>query len=193
MASMPQLAPAARAETYRWSREVYDRAVEAGVFGPEDRIELLDGELLTMTPQGSRHAAVATRVGAELARAFGSRAHVRTQMPLAADDDSEPEPDLAVVAGDALDYLDAHPATALLVVEVSDDSLRRDRSVKRRLYARCGIPEYWIVSLPDTRLEVYRRPVGGAYRDAKTLRAGETVSPLAAPAAAIPVGDLLPG
>lgn len=192
MASTPQLAPSARAETYRWSREVYDRAVEAGVFGPEDRIELLDGEILTMTPQGSRHAAVATRVGEELARAFGDRGHVRTQMPLAAEDDSEPEPDLAVVAGDALDYLDAHPAAALLVVEVADDSLRRDRNVKRGLYARCGIPEYWIVSLPDARLEVYRRPVGGTYRDTAILRAGDTVAPLAAPTAAIPVSDLLP-
>lgn len=192
MASTTRLAPPARAETYRWSREVYDRAVEAGVFGPEDRIELLGGELLTMTPQGSRHAAVATRIGEELARVFGDRGHVRTQMPLAADDDSEPEPDLAVVAGDALDYLDAHPAAALLVVEVADDSLRRDRNVKRGLYARCGIPEYWIVSLPDARLEVCRRPVGGTYRDAAILRAGDTVTPLAAPTAAIPVSDLLP-
>ena len=192
MAPVEHFVTGSRAETYRWSREVYDRAVEAGVFGPEDRVELIEGELLTMAPQGSRHAAVATRVGALLARVFGDRGHVRTQMPLAADDDSEPEPDLAVVPGDALDYLDAHPAAALLVVEVADDSLRRDRSVKKRLYARCGIPEYWIVSLPDACLEVYRRPVGDAYRDAAALPAGETVAPLAAPSAVIPVSDLLP-
>lgn len=192
MAPVEHFVTVSRAETYRWSREVYDRAVEAGVFGPEDRVELIEGELLTMAPQGSRHAAVATRVGALLARVFGDRGHVRTQMPLAADDDSEPEPDLAVVPGDALDYLDAHPAAALLVVEVADDSLRRDRSVKKRLYARCGIPEYWIVSLPDACLEVYRRPVGDAYRDAAALPAGETVAPLAAPSAVIPVSDLLP-
>ncbi len=192
MAPAEHFVTVSRAETYRWSREVYDRAVEAGVFGPEDRVELIEGELLTMAPQGSRHAAVATRVGALLARVFGDRGHVRTQMPLAADDDSEPEPDLAVVPGDALDYLDAHPAAALLVVEVADDSLRRDRSVKKRLYARCGIPEYWIVSLPDACLEVYRRPVGDAYRDAAALPAGETVAPLAAPSAVIPVSDLLP-
>lgn len=192
MAPADHFVTVSRAETYRWSREVYDRAVEAGVFGPEDRVELIEGELLTMAPQGSRHAAVATRVGALLARVFGDRGHVRTQMPLAADDDSEPEPDLAVVPGDALDYLDAHPAAALLVVEVADDSLRRDRSVKKRLYARCGIPEYWIVSLPDACLEVYRRPVGDAYRDAAALPAGETVAPLAAPSAVIPVSDLLP-
>ena len=113
-------------------------------------------------------------------------------MPLAASGDSEPEPDLAVVPGDALDYLDAHPSGALLVVEVSDDSLHRDRTVKQRLYARCGIPEYRIVALPDARLEVYRRPAGDGYRDAGFLRAGETIAPLAAPAEAIPVADLLP-
>lgn len=192
MASSAALTVRPRAETCRWSREVYDRAVEAGVFGPEDRIELIDGELLTTTPPSSRHAAVATRVGALLARAFGGRGHVRTQMPLAAADDSAPEPDLAVVPGDALDYLDAHPAAALLVVEVADASPLRDRSVKKRLYARCGIPEYWIVSLPNACLEVYRGPAGNAYRDAAVLRAGETVAPLAAPAAAILVSDLLP-
>ena len=192
MAPTAHFAGDLRAETYRWSRDAYDRAVAAGVFGPEDRIELIDGELLTMTPQGSRHAAVATRVGARLARALGDHGHVRTQMPLAAGGDSEPEPDLAVVPGDDLDYLDAHPSTALLVVEVADDSLRRDRTVKQRLYARCGILEYWIVSLPDARLEVYRRPVGEAYRDTALLHAGDTVAPLAAPTEIIPVADLLP-
>lgn len=98
--------------TCRWSRETYDRAVEAGIFGPGDRVELIDGEILTLTPQGSRHAAVATRAAGLLARAFGSGCHVRTRMPLATGGDSEPEPDVAVVEGDEFDYLDAHPATA---------------------------------------------------------------------------------
>ena len=146
---VPMADPATR--SYRWSREVYDRAVEAGIFGPGDLIELIEGELLTMTPQGSRHAAVATRVAARLGGVFGSGCHVRTQMPLAAGAESEPEPDVAVVDGSDFDYLDAHPATALLVVEVSDDSLGRDRSVKQRLYARCDIPEYWIVAIPEAR------------------------------------------
>ena len=182
--------PATR--SYRWSRETYDRAVEAGLFGPGDRIELIDGEILTMTPQGSRHAAVATRAAARLGRAFGNGCHVRTQMPLAAAGDSEPEPDVAVVQGDEFDYLDAHPATALLVVEVSDDSLTRDRTIKQRLYARCGIPEYWIVAISDARLEVHRDPTGDAYRSVRALRAGETVAPLACPDATIAVADLLP-
>ena len=192
MAPTAHVAADFQAEAYRWSRDVYDRAVAAGVFGPEDRIELIDGALLTMTPQGSRHAAIATRVGEALTRTLGRHGHVRTQMPLAASGDSEPEPDLAVVPGDALDYLDAHPSGALLVVEVSDDSLHRDRTLKQRLYARCGIPEYWIVALPDARLEVYRRPAGDGYRDAVFLLAGETIAPLAAPTEAIPVADLLP-
>ncbi len=178
--------------SYRWSREAYDRAVEAGTFGDGDRIELIEGELVTMTPQGSRHAAVATRVATRLAAAFGSECHVRTQMPLAAGADSELEPDVAVVEGSDFDYLEAHPATARLVVEVSDDSVGRDRSVKQRLYARCGIPEYWIVALLDARLEVYRDPVGDGYRTVQSLGAGEAVAPLARPAAAIAVADLLP-
>ena len=179
-------------ETYRWSRDVYYRAVEAGVFGPADRIELIDGELVTMTPHGSRHATAIRLVNRALTRAFGEDCIVQCQLPLAIAEDSEPEPDVAVVEGQIADYRDAHPSAALLVVEVADDSLRRDRTVKRRLYARCGIPEYWLVAIPDTRLEVYRDPVGHDYRALTVLRAGETIEPLAGPAAVIAVGDLLP-
>lgn len=177
---------------YRWSREVYDRAVEAGVFGPHDRLELLDGQLLSMTPQGSRHAAIVGQAGRVLRDAFGPACSVRMQCPLAVGDDSEPEPDLAVVPGREIDYLDAHPTTALLIVEVSDDSLPRDRTVKQRLYARHGIPEYWILALPDARLEVYRDARDTGYGSVTAHRPGETVRPLARPTAAIAVADLLP-
>ena len=177
---------------YRWTREAYDRAVEAGVFGPDDRLELIDGALFAMTPRGSRHAAIVDQAGEVLRAAFGAGCRVRIQSPLAAGDDSEPEPDLAVVPGRALDYVAAHPATALLVVEVSDDSLRRDRTLKQRLYARQGIPEYWIVALPDARLEVHRDPAATGYRTVLTRRAGETITPLLRPSAVVPVSDLLP-
>lgn len=180
------------AETYRWSRDVFDRAVEAGVFGPDDRMELIEGELVMMAPHGSRHATAIRLVNRALTRVFGDDCIVQCQLPLAIDDDSEPEPDVAVVEGEISDYRDAHPTAALLVVEVADDSLRRDRTVKRCLYARCGIPEYWIVSLPDACLEVYRYPAGDDYRDVAILRVGETVTPLAAPAATIAVKGLLP-
>ena len=179
-------------ETYRWNRDVYDRAIEAGVFGPEDRIELIEGELVMVTPHGSRHATAIRLVNRALTRVFGEDCIVQCQLPLAIADDSEPEPDLAVAEGQIADYRDAHPSAALLVVEVADDSLQRDRTVKRRIYARCGIPEYWIVALPDTALEVYRHPASEDYRDVTVLRSGETVAPLARPAATIAVSDLIP-
>ena len=186
---MPQTASEA---THRWSRDAYDRAVEAGVFGPDDRIELIDGQLLAMTPQGSRHAAIVDQAGEILRQTFGGGFRIRVQSPLAVGDDSEPEPDLAVVRGRALDYLDAHPTTALLVVEVSDETLRRDRTVKQRLYARHALPEYWILALPEACLEVHREPAATGYRSVTTLRAGDRIAPLACPGAAIAVADLLP-
>ena len=178
--------------THRWNRAAYDRAVEAGVFGPEDRIELIDGEIVAMTPQGSRHAAAVITIARALERAFGDGCHVRPQTPLALSADSEPEPDIAVVEGDPRDYRDAHPTTALLVVEVADDSLRRDRTVKQLLYARCGIREYWIVALPDVRLEVHRGPSAAGYGAVTIHRPGDSVAPLARSGPAIAVDDLLP-
>lgn len=171
---------------------MYDRAVEAGVFGPDDRMELIEGELVMMAPHGSRHATAIRLVNRVLTRVFGEDCIVQCQLPLAIADDSEPEPDVAVVEGEITDYRDAHPSAALLVVEVADDSLRRDRTVKRCLYARCGIPEYWIVSLPDASLEIHLHPAGDDYRDVTVLRSGQKVTPLAAPAATIAVSDLLP-
>lgn len=177
---------------YRWSRAEYDRAVEAGAFDPDARAELLEGHVLAMAPQGSRHATGVELAGEALRAAFGPGCRVRIQLPLAAGDDSEPEPDAAVVEGGIRDHLDAHPAAALLVVEVADDSLRRDQTLKQRIYARSGIREYWLVAIPDKRLEVYRDPTGDGYRTVSMHRSGDAVAPLARPAAAVAVDDLLP-
>ena len=184
--------PEATTHHYRLSRNEYDRAVEAGVFEPDSKLELVDGDLLAMTPQGSRHATGVDLVADSLRHAFRTGFHVRMQLPLAIDDYSEPEPDVAVVTGEIRDYRDAHPTSPLLVVEVSDDSLRHDRTVKQRLYARCGIPEYWILALPDARLEVYRDPAQDGYRTVTIHGAGDTLAPLARPEARIAVDDLLP-
>ena len=127
-----------------------------------------------------------------LRRVFGSGFHVRMQHPLAADDYSEPEPDVAVVTGTIRDYRDSHPTLAVLIVEVSDESLHHDRTVKQRLYAQCGIPEYWILALPDARLEVHRDPAEDGYRSVTKYAAGDSVAPLARPNAQIVVDDLLP-
>jgi Uma2 family endonuclease len=183
----------------RWSRSEYDRMVEAGVFAPGERAELIDGEVVAVTPQGSLHAAAVGLAEQALRAAFGPAHHVRVQMPLALDPSSEPEPDVAVVAGSPRDYRDAHPASALLVVEVADTTLAHDRERKGSLYARAGVAEYWLVNLLDGRVEVHRAPVpepqacyGWAYREVQRSGAGELIRPLGAPQSVVRVADLLP-
>lgn len=175
-----------------WTRAEYDAMVEAGIFGPEDRVELIEGEILTMSPQKSLHATGVQLAADALRSAMGLGFVTRVQVPLALTADSEPEPDIAVVAGEARDYRDAHPRTALLVVEVSDTTLDFDRSVKQRLYARAGIPELWIVNLGEARLEVHRQPHLAGYAERVVLAAGDNVAPLARPTASLAVADLLP-
>ena len=102
---------------------------------------------------------------------------VRRQLPLALDPDSEPEPDIAVVVGKPRDFPSGHPNTAILVVEISDATLTQDRTRKVRLYARHGIPEYWILNVVDDCLEVYRDPTGETYQTKLTLRRGDTITP----------------
>jgi Uma2 family endonuclease len=185
-------------KTRRWRRVEYERLVDLGIFLGE-RLELLDGLLVVREPQGSPHAAIVAHVGQVLALAFGAGWHPRLHAPIALDVDSEPEPDVAIVAGKALDYLGGHPSSAALVVEVADSSLRLDRRLKSGLYARAGLPEYWIVNLVDGALEVHRAPhpaadaaYGWVYRSVEILRPPATVTPLGAVGARIPVADLLP-
>ena len=176
----------------RWTRLDYEHVVECGGFGPQDRIALLDGELWEVSPQGSRHAAVYVIVTGAVQEAFGTGYHVRGQCPVALDDASEPEPDLAVVPGAPRDYLSAHPPPAVLLVEVSESSLSFDRGRKLVAYARNGIPEYWLVDLNADKLEVYRNPSGTGYASKAILGRGDTVVPLHAPDSVVTVADLLP-
>ena len=141
----------------RWSRVEYDSLIDTGFFGPSDKIELLGGQLCVSEPQNSPHAR-AISLGLEtIQRALAPGWHVRVQLPIALDDESEPEPDLAVVSGGPRDYAD-HPSRPALVVEVADSSLALDREHKGSLYARASSPEYWIVNLVDRVLEVHREP-----------------------------------
>lgn len=185
-------------KTRRWRRVEYERLVDLGIFVGE-RLELLDGLLVVQEPQGSPHAAIVGHIGQVLRAAFGAGWHARLQAPLALDEDSAPEPDVAVVAGEYRDYVGAHPLTAVLVVEVADSSLRLDRRLKGGLYARARLAEYWIVNLVDAVVEVYRDPhpaehaaYGWMYRSVDILRPPVTVTPLAAPSAQIVIADLLP-
>jgi Uma2 family endonuclease len=149
-----------------------------------------------MTPQKSPHMTALHLINEALRQAIPSNMHVRMQGPLALDPDSEPEPDLLVVTGTIRDYSREHPRTAALVVEVADTSLTYGRQTKRPLYARAGIPEYWIVNLLDGVLEVFRDPEEREgrwdYRLVQRLMPEESVSPLHAPTASIRTADLLP-
>src|SRR5262249_53858607 len=147
-------------------RVEYDRMVELGMF-EDERIELLRGVLVQMSPIGSRHSATVDRLTRVLVLALSDRAVVRVQNPFAATDDSEPEPDFAVVP--LRDYDDAHPECAHLLVEVSESSLRIDRGVKLGIYAENGVPEYWVVNIAKRCVEVYTEPDGTAYRSLRTV------------------------
>ena len=181
-----------------WTRIEYDRLVECGVFRPGDPVELLGGLLVVAEPQGSRHFAAIRAAEEALRAAFGRGWDVRAQGPIALDEDSEPEPDLAVVPGSFRDYRSAHPSRPALVVEVAESSLLLDRDHKGSLYARAGLADYWIVNLADHRLEIYREPAphagapfGWRYRSLVVAERDAVVSPLAAPAARVWVADLV--
>ena len=185
--------------TKRWARLEYERLVDRAVFQPGDRVELVGGQLVVREPQGSPHA-VAVRLAEDVIQAaFGSGWEVRGQMPVALDDESEPEPDVAVCAGSPRDYLAGHPSQPVLLVEVADSSLAFDREHKGSLYARAHVPDYWIVNLVDRVLEVHRDPApsadapyGWRFSTQRRLGAADSISPLAAPRARILVADLLP-
>src|SRR5262245_32913782 len=158
----------------RWTREEYERLVDQGFFDPEERLELVDGIVIERKAQSRLHARGILLAQDALRTVFAEGFVIRPQMPWALNVASEPEPDLAVVTGTLWDYPDAHPSTAILVVEVSDGSLFLDR-YKASLYACAGIPEYWLENLVDRCLEVYREPKDGVYTSRTILRAGDDV------------------
>jgi Uma2 family endonuclease len=182
----------------RWKRAEYDRLVELGVF-EADAVELVGGQLVVAEPQSAYHASAIRTVDYALRAALPSGWVVSIQSPVSLDDESEPEPDVAVVPGRPSDYRDAHPARPALVVEIAESSLAFDRAHKGSLYARAGIPDYWIVNLVDRVLEVYRDPgpdasaaYGWRYRSVTTLASPAVIVPRAFTAVPIAVADLLP-
>lgn len=181
-----------------WRRDEYHRMAEAGIFNGQ-RVELIEGEVVEMSPQGGPHFTAIALAEEALRRIFGQGYVVRAQGPLCVGELSEPEPDVAVVPGAVRDYREAHPATALLVVEIADSTLTFDRGEKASLYAKASIPDYWIVNLIDRQVEIRRNPApmagqpyGHGYKNITIFTQAEIVSPLAAPQATVRVSDLLP-
>jgi Uma2 family endonuclease len=143
----------------KWTRESFQKVADSGAFPPEARLELIEGEIVVREePMRPSHANAVRRTERACQKAFSRGFDVRCQLPLALGGRNEPLPDIVVVVGSAEDFDIEHPTTAVLVVEVSDSSLKYDRTTKASLYARAGIPEYWILNLLDRNLEVYRSP-----------------------------------
>lgn len=144
----------------------YHQMVEAGILGEDDPIELLNGQLIHMSPVGSNHAACVEKIDELLKYLLRGKALVRSQNPITLSDLSEPEPDIAVVLKKDNYYADRHPipGEVLLVIEVADSSLEKDRQAKLPLYAQAQIPEYWIVNLEKREIEVYQTPRQDQYR-----------------------------
>jgi len=185
--------------THHWSRAQYDRLIGIGFFQPRDPIELIGGQLIVAEPQSSYHFTAIQAIEEVLRATFGPGWHVRGQGPVALDDESEPEPDVAVVPGSFRDYAAEHPSLPVLVVEVSQSSLGFDRDHKGSIYARAGLADYWILNLVDRALEMYRDPVqdsaaafGWRYRSVESFGPEASVSPLALTGARIRVADLFP-
>jgi Uma2 family endonuclease len=171
--------------------EEYHRMVAAGIFGEDERVELLEGVIVAMTPQSAPHARRIQWLTRFLVRTLGDEYAVRPQLPLTLGERNEPEPDLAVVRAEATSE-NRHPETAVLVIEVAGDSLRRDRRVKAAVYARSGVPEYWIVNLEARIVEVLSDPdaTTGSYRRTRACSTAETLSSEALPQVTFPVAEL---
>jgi Uma2 family endonuclease len=143
----------------------YYRMIESGIIHEGERVELISGQIFTMAAKGIRHTVATTNLLRELLKLIEDRAIVRCQEPITLPNNSEPEPDIAIVRLRSDDYINSHPAPAdiILVIEVADSTIKFDRETKAPLYAAAGINEYWIINLLDNRLEIYRQPEGDIY------------------------------
>ena len=166
---------------------------EAGILGEDDRVELIEGEIVQMAPMGSRHAACIRRLEALLSQLAGSPGIVSTQCPIRLDDDSEPEPDLALLKPREDFYSQEHPGPGdmLLVIEVSDTSAEYDTEVKLPLYARAGIPETWLVNLATGTVEVHAGSSSRGYSQTTRARRGERARSTVLPQLSVKVQDIL--
>lgn len=185
-------------EIRRWKRVEYDRLIDLGVF-ERDPTELIGGQLVVAEPQSAYHAATIRAVDYALRAVLPPGWIVSIQLPVSLDDESEPEPDLAVVPGHPTDYRHEHPVRPALIVEIAESSVGFDRLHKGSLYARAQVQDYWIVNLVDRVLEVYREPgtdpsapYGWSYRSVATLTAPAAVTLLGLAAEQIAVAELLP-
>jgi Uma2 family endonuclease len=175
-----------------FTRAEYHRMAEVGILKPTDRVELIQGEIVQMSPIGRRHVAFVNNLNELLVTRLAGQAIVSVQNPVVLADDTEPQPDLAILRRRPVPYKESEPATedVLLLIEVAESSLAYDRSTKLRLYAEAGIPEYWVVDTAAESVEVYRAPGIGGYQDASRVTGAMTVTPLAFPDIALSLVEI---
>jgi Uma2 family endonuclease len=171
----------------------YYRMAEAGIFTEDDRVELIEGEIIDMSPIGSYHAGCVNQLSSLLNQKVGQVAVVQVQNPIRLDDFSAPQPDIALLKPRADFYRRSHPTPSdvLLVIEVADTSVDYDRHVKLPLYARAGIPEAWLVILPKDIIEVHSQPQNGKYQKVQRLKRGKTLTSPTIPGLALSVDEIL--
>lgn len=170
-------------------RVEYDRLVAEGFF-EDEKVELIYGMVVAMSPIDPAHSESVYRLDRILNKALEGRATIQSQRPLAATEDSEPEPDVLVLP--LRDYWKEHPSTAHLIIEVARSSLRHDRVVKAELYGLSDVREYWIVNHVHGVVEVYRDRTDGHWKSIQTYGRGQSISPVAFPDVVIPVGEIMP-
>lgn len=176
-----------------FTREEYHRMAEVGILKCGERVELIRGEIIEMSPQGRRHRAFIDNLTQLLATGLAGRAIVSIQMPIVLTDDTEPEPDVQLLRRRAVPYKDREASAddVLLLIEVGVSSLAYDRSTKLRLYAAAGIPEYWVVDAVAESIEVYRTPQGDGYREIVHVTGPTaTVAPQAFPDIALTLAEI---
>jgi Uma2 family endonuclease len=177
----------------RFTADDYQRMGQAGILCAEDRVELIDGEIIAMTPIGPRHCASVDRATRAFVTKAGDSAIVRVQGSVRLDLHNEPEPDLVLLRPRADFYASRHPGPddILLIVEVADSSIDYDREVKSRLYARSGVQQYWLADLIELVLVCYSSPEGGTYQSVRRYTRGQSLAPNLLPECIIAVEDLL--
>jgi Uma2 family endonuclease len=171
----------------------YHRLAELGILHEDDRVELLDGQVVVMSPIGPRHAGCVKMLNRLMHRALGETVTLGVQDPLVLSERAEPEPDLAVLAPRPDNYRRSHPhpEEVFLVIEVADSSLDRDHVRKIPLYAAAGIPEVWVVDLEGEGITLHRAPGPAGYGDITTASRGETISPRLLPHVSLSVDEIL--
>jgi len=182
-----------RIERRIFNVDEYHRMSEAGILSEDDRVELMEGEIIKMSPIGSRHAACVKRFNTLLHRKAGQAVIVSIQDPIRLDDYSEPEPDVALLRPRTDFYSQAHPTPndVILIIEVADTSLEYERTVKLPLYARAGIAEVWLAIVTRDTVEAFSRPLNGAYQEFREAKRGDVLSPAGFPDLLLSVDEIL--